>query len=311
MVRMDRSTSPTWQSAGTIFMLELCIRWASNFTVGFSSSVSSLYLLARKIMLLISHYRNHGVTNNSTVGIIRVVHIQSSRVLLELYFSAILMMINACCFNRCIHCYTTDFWTWASARMLVMDLGLYHTGPRVGKLPIMWESWYPPLVNAQKGCALGQVFFNMLAFLNTEMVDCESSRIQLALIPVLLLACASMYPNWPEVVSSCLTCGGLGDGRFWRWCPSEWQLQHFISSWMQPSVPGTINACQKVKAFNSGDCVLGIGCCFSWNPDVFPVRPSRLKQSITSFLNHYTSINSYRYSNEITNVVCYSNVITF
>lgn len=132
MVRMDRSTSPTWQSAGTIFMLELCIRWASNFTVGFSSSVSSLYLLARKIMLLISHYRNHGVTNNSTVGIIRVVHIQSSRVLLELYFSAILMMINACCFNRCIHCYTTDF----------LDMGkCKDVGHGLGVVPYWSKGW--------------------------------------------------------------------------------------------------------------------------------------------------------------------------
>ena len=69
------------------------------------------------------------------------------------------------------------FLTSERERMLAIDFGLYHTGPRFGKSPIRVDSWWPPLVIARRVWPLGRIFVNIDGLLKTEIVDWESRRI--------------------------------------------------------------------------------------------------------------------------------------
>ncbi len=79
------------------------------------------------------------------------------------------------------------FRTSDSNIMFAIEFLLYHTGPRFGKLPIMFESWWPPFVMARRTCRPFQMFCNMLAFWITDMVDRESNSIQFGSIPPMLV----------------------------------------------------------------------------------------------------------------------------
>ena len=109
--------------------------------------------------------------------------------------------------SRCTHiavsCFVSIvtrqiFRTSAKDKMLAIEFSLNHTVPRFGKSPTMLESWCPPFVRARRTCSLGRMFVNMSRFLKTEMVDCESNRIQFRSSPA--LACASMYAYCTSVV---------------------------------------------------------------------------------------------------------------
>ena len=80
-----------------------------------------------------------------------------------------------------------------------MEDGLNQTVPRLGKTPVITESWCPPFVSARRVCPLCLMSVSMEGLLNTEIVDCESSRIHAGSI-VEEAACAIIKAYWVSVV---------------------------------------------------------------------------------------------------------------
>ena len=112
--------------------------------------------------------------------------------------------------------------------MLARDLLLYHTDPRLGKLPCKVESWCPPFVMARRTCGLRLMFVSMLAFLKTNTVDCESNRIHSLCNPG---ACA-----WANTNATCMRVVPVVDGpvcslgQLLEMWPMLLQLKHVIPS---------------------------------------------------------------------------------
>ena len=63
-----------------------------------------------------------------------------------------------------------------------MEALLYQNGPRLGKLPITWESWCQPFMMARRTCGPGCSFRSISLLQNTEIVDCESKSFQFGLM---------------------------------------------------------------------------------------------------------------------------------
>jgi hypothetical protein len=73
---------------------------------------------------------------------------------------------------------TTDLANGGLGKTLARECGLNHTSPRTGKSPTKCESWWPPLVRARRVRLPGRMCCNMSGFRKTDIVDCESRRIQ-------------------------------------------------------------------------------------------------------------------------------------
>ena len=78
--------------------------------------------------------------------------------------------------------------TCARDKMLANEAGLYHTVPKLGRLPTKVETCVPPFVETFRCWALGQMLRSKCLLQNTDTVDWLSSRIQVCGMMVVLSA---------------------------------------------------------------------------------------------------------------------------